>query len=241
VAVGYVALSANTTGSANIGVGGFSLTANTTGSNNVAVGYGAGDAVTTGGDNVCIGIDAGQNITTGSRNICIGKNPQTGAVGSLDRIVMGYDVVGGADDSFLIGRGTIDSQIAFGATVITAPSDVRLKEEITDEKVGLDFIKALRPVTYRWKKAKDVPPELRAHADSEERVMNGKYNHGFIAQEVKALIDQTPDLKDGFDMWTQDDTDGRQRVGEAALIPIMVKAIQQLSAQVEELKAKLGE
>ena len=76
--------------------------------------------------------------------------------------------------------------------------------------------------------------------DSEERVMNGKHNHGFIAQEVKEVIDRY-DLKEGFDMWTEDDADGRQRIGEAALMPIMVKAVQELSAQVEELKSKLNE
>ena len=37
--------------------------------------------------------------------------------------------------------------------------------------------------------------------------MNGKHNHGFIAQEVKEVIDRY-DLKDGFDMWTEDDVDG---------------------------------
>jgi hypothetical protein len=32
---------------------------------------------------------------------------------------------------------------------------------------------------------------MKVHdADSEERVMNGKYNHGFIAQEVKEVIDR---------------------------------------------------
>ena len=68
--------------------------------------------------------------------------------------------------------------------------------------------------------------------------MNGKYNHGFIAQEVKEVIDNH-DLKEGFGMWMEDDADGRQRVGDADLMPIMVKAIKELSAQIEELKAKL--
>jgi len=68
--------------------------------------------------------------------------------------------------------------------------------------------------------------------------MNGKYNHGFIAQEVKEVIDNH-NLKDGFDMWSEDEADGRQRIGDASLMPIMVKAVQELSTQVEELKAKL--
>ena len=93
-------------------------------------------------------------------------------------------------------------------------------------------------MTFQWKKGKDVPEDMKAHVpDSEERIMNGKYNHGFIAQEVKEVIDKHG-LKDGFDMWTEDDADGRQRIGEGALIPMLVKAIQELSAEVEELKSK---
>ena len=90
-------------------------------------------------------------------------------------------------------------------------------------------------------KQKDVPKELDAYSEgSEERVMNGKYNHGFIAQEVKEVIDRYPDLKDGFDLWTEDRTDGRQRVGEASLMPLVVKALQELSAKVETLESQLN-
>jgi hypothetical protein len=67
--------------------------------------------------------------------------------------------------------------------------------------------------------------------------MNGKHNHGFIAQEVKAVIDKH-EMKDGFDMWTEDETDGRQRIAESALVPILVKAIQELSEKVAALEAK---
>ena len=56
---------------------------------------------------------------------------------------------------------------------------------------------------------------------------------------VKEVIDNY-DLKDGFDMWTEDETDGRQRIGEASLMPLMVKAVQELSAKVEELEDKLN-
>ena len=70
--------------------------------------------------------------------------------------------------------------------------------------------------------------------------MNGKYNHGFIAQEVKEVIDNTPDIKEGFDMWSEDDADGRQRIGEGPLIPMLTKAVQELSAKVEDLEDKLN-
>jgi hypothetical protein len=39
-------------------------------------------------------------------------------------------------------------------------------------------------------------------------------------------------------MWKTDDSDGRQRLGTTALIPILVKAIQELSTKVTALEAK---
>ena len=40
-------------------------------------------------------------------------------------------------------------------------------------------------------------------------------------------------------MWTEDEVDGRQRIGEASLIPMLVKSIQELSAEVENLKDEI--
>jgi hypothetical protein len=200
--------------------------------------------LTTGNHNIIIGFDTGSysvNLTTGSQNVLIGNYCRTHASSGGSQISMGYNVQCTGDSNFTFGTGTTDSNIAFGGTTITAPSDLRLKEDIQDEKVGLDFINELRPVTFRWKKEKDVPEDMETHkADSEERVMNGKHNHGFIAQEVKELIDKTPDLKDGFDLWSESGEDKRQRIGEGALIPIMVKAVQQLSDKVDELTEKLN-
>ena len=43
-----------------------------------------------------------------------------------------------------------------------------------------------------------------------------------------------------FPMWSENE-DGMQHLGETELITPLVKAVQELSAQVEELKNKLGE
>ena len=120
----------------------------------------------------------------------------------------------------------------------------------------MSFINDLRPVTFKWKKAKDIPSDHDSYiADGEDgcddRVMlsNGETNHGFIAQEVKAAIDAHSEIKDGFRMWAEDyreDADGnkiadnRQRVAPSELIPILTKAIQELSAEVETLKTKVA-
>jgi hypothetical protein len=40
-------------------------------------------------------------------------------------------------------------------------------------------------------------------------------------------------------MWSQDDYDDRQRVADGAIVPMLVKAIQELSTENEALKARL--
>jgi hypothetical protein len=151
---------------------------------------------------------------------------------------MGYNVTGSGDSTFTFGSSGTDTTCSMGGTTWTAPSDVRLKEDIQSEEIGLEFINELRPVTYQWKKTKDVPSEMKDYdSDSEERVMNGKHNHGFIAQEVKEVIDRY-NFKDGFGLWSEGGEDKKQRIGESALIPILVKAIQELSAEVEKLKGE---
>ena len=68
--------------------------------------------------------------------------------------------------------------------------------------------------------------------------MNNSTNHGFIAQEVKTAIDAHSEIKDGFDMWCTDDQadGGRQRIADGALVPMLVKAIQELEARIATLE-----
>jgi hypothetical protein len=163
--------------------------------------------------------------------------PSSATVNS--EIAIGYNVVGTGNSTFVFGGGTLDTNCSFGGTTWANPSDERIKEEIEDEVVGLSFINDLRPRTFRYRKEKDIPEELDAHvADSEKRYRTETYQHGFIAQEVKEAIDKHSSLKDGFDMWSEDEADGRQRVGSTAVIPMLIKAIQELSAEVEKLKGE---
>jgi hypothetical protein len=256
IAIGNYALDALTSADHCIGIGDNAGGAITTGANNVVVGSGAGDAivgganntslgtsagggVSGGNDNVCLGVETGNYgvvLTTGSRNILIGNYAHGPDAASADAIVLGYNV-GGANSTLSFGNATTDSRIAFGATSISAPSDIRLKRNIKDDVAGLSFINDLRPVTYEWKKEKDIPSDLIAHvADSEKTFNNDFVNHGFIAQEVKEVIDNHSEVKDGFKMWFEDDVDGRQRIAEGALVPMLVKSVQELSAKNDSLE-----
>lgn len=274
VAVGYNAGRALDTALQNTFVGAYAGSGASTTDHSVCVGYYAGgNGTMTGHDNVCVGAYAGYNVTagrnvlvgrfagasniyltTGVANVLIGDNVRVNAAAMSNAIVMGELVTGTGNNAFTFGNGATDSNINFGATSITAPSDERYKEEIATSTAGLSFINDLRPVTFKWKKAKDVPSDHDAYiADGEEgcdnRVMlsTGETNHGFIAQEVKTAIDNHSEIKDGFKMWSEDYredeegkalADGRQRVAPSELVPILTKAVQELSAKVDALETE---
>ena len=259
-AIGSTALRVATTATENTAVGASAGSSITTGGSNTCIGERAGTAITTngqctflgsyagagvtGGGNTMIGREAGTAgtpLTTGSGNIVIGNQTNVGAGGLVNSILMGNSTTSTGNAQFTFGNGTTDSNIALGATSITAPSDERYKEEITTSTAGLSFINDLRPVTFKWKKEKDVPSTHASYvADSDTRVMGrgDKVQHGFIAQEVKTVIDNHSELKDGFGMWMEDAVDGRQRLAPSELVPMLVKAIQELTARITELEGE---
>ena len=245
VAVGYEALTGETGGQNNtaIGVRALKVQQNSSGNTrNTAVGSNAGVAISTGSQNTLIGARSAENGTTANDNVFVGYASSLSAVDTAQVIVLGNAVTSQSANNFTFGFGATDSNIAFGATSISAPSDERYKENIETSTAGLGFINDLRPVTFRWKKEKDIPTDHKAYVkDSEKRVMEkgDKIQHGFIAQEVKTAIDNHSELKNGFSMWTADPTDGRQRLSPSELIPILTKALQELSAKIETLEAKV--
>lgn len=104
----------------------------------------------------------------------------------------------------------------------TSPSDVRLKEEIADTDLGLAFVKQLRPVSYKLK--------------ADPRHQKG---YGFIAQEVEAIIGDQSSLVYEEPNWQVGDEIGFKTIHYPSYIAVLTKAIQELSAEVEALKAQL--
>ena len=103
-------------------------------------------------------------------------------------------------------------------TTISAISDARLKENVQDIDVGLGAILALKPRKFDWKEGKGK---------------NIKGDRGFIAQEFEAVFPQL------VDEWRDPAPEGEASYKSVRqdLIPVLVKAIQELTARVEALEA----
>lgn len=241
-AVGSLAMPSHTAGADNTALGYHSMGVATTGATNTAVGSKSAETLTQGSNNVAVGyLAAGTVLTTGTGNTVVGQGATVSAAAAVDQIVLGRAVVGVANSSCTIGAGATNKvSIALDGvtTSWTAASDERLKTNVEDYQAGLSFISSLRPVTYEWRARKDVSPDLSLYSfgDPDEPCNGqGRRYSGFLAQEVKSVIDAHPDVPDGQHLWS--DLGGVQALAPSELIPILVNAVKELAAEVYALKA----
>jgi hypothetical protein len=137
-----------------------------------------------------------------------------GATANLDNLNI-YNTTAAAYRFYVSSAGTIFAT----NTTISAISDARFKENVQDIDVGLGAILALKPRKFDWKDGKGK---------------NIKGDRGFIAQEFETVF---PNL---IDEWKDNAPEGEAPYKSVRqdLIPVLVKAIQELTARVQTLEAK---
>ena len=222
-AFGTNALRDNTTGEQNTGLGGSALLLNATGINNTAVGYNAlGNS--TGDSNVGVGASCGGS-SSGSDNISIGVNSAFSSTSGDNNIVIGSMATKSsatASNSITLGNGSI-SVLRCAQTSITSLSDARDKKDIKDLSTGLEFVEALRPVEFVWN-------------DRDESGKHAVADFGFIAQDLKKAQEDA-DKADVLKLVYEENPE-KLEASYGKLVPILVKAIQELSEEVKQLKNK---
>ena len=101
-------------------------------------------------------------------------------------------------------------------------SDARLKTNITPLNSGLGTILGLKPVSYNWK---SETSQLR----SAEAVPSKAF--GFLAQEVAEVMPEIVTLS----------STGDSLVDYTAVIPVLVQAVKELDATIQQLELQLDE
>ncbi len=214
-ALGYQSLYDNTTGSSNSGFGLATLQDNTTGNNNSAFGY-FSLANCTGDNNSAIGNQSGYNLTTGDNNAIIGYNAQPSSATVSNQITL--------------GNGSITS-LRCNVTSISSLSDARDKKNITDLSLGLDFLMKLKPRQFNWDKR-----EWYENNTSDSSKMQETKTAGFIAQELDET--QSTQNAEWLNLVLKDNPE-KIEATYGNLLPVIVKAIQELKEQNEKLNQKV--
>ena len=245
--VGAFCGDAITTGDTNTAMGHLALTACNTGTNNIAIGNSALAELNTGVNNIAMGSAAGNNTTSGTKNVMIGVGCNASAADGEEQIVIATTNTSGAGDNtvrFGSDTGTVYISLDNSTVTWVKSSDERLKENIETSTAGLSFINDLRPVTFDWKKKRDIPEDMKSNyshvADDAPCVGSGKKVHGFIAQEVEAVIANHPEVVEGNSI-TDIDAQGVHSLADGAMMPMMVKAVQELSTKLDAALARIEE
>jgi len=131
-------------------------------------------------------------------------------------------------------------------------SDSRFKTTVNETSLGLDFIKALQPRDYYWTeqyledeygKFQDLPVGQRVKA------VYQNVQQGFIAQEVQQAVFDLTGNNDAFSGVIKKNISSEEvatygddevgRIDYATFVVPLVKAVQELSAKIEELEDRI--
>jgi trimeric autotransporter adhesin len=230
--------------------------ANIRGAESIAIGNNAKTLGTNGNGKIAIGDNAEVNGNDADYTIAIGRNARVIGNNANNSMAIGSgaEVISGRTNSAAIGNGAsvnADNTIFLGNTSVTnirgqvnfaAFSDRRFKKEIMENVPGIEFIKKLRPVTYKY----DLVEErklLKVKSDKSEKT-ESEVTTGFIAQEVEQAAKETKFNFSGVQKPQHENDFYALRYAEF-VVPI-VKAMQEqqiliekLSKKVEELELKL--
>lgn len=209
----------------NTALGDGAFGSNTTGTQNTASGYYALRDNTTGSFNTASGLQALQSNTTGNYNTASGRLAlQSNTTGNNNTAVgrQADSSSATASNQVTLGNGSITS-LRCNQTSISSLSDVRDKTNIETTTLGLDVINQVRPVEFTW-----------ARRDG---TMGDTPDLGFIAQELAQVEDDLGET-DRLRLTLRDNPE-KLEASPNRLLPVLVKAVQELSAQNDELRARL--
>lgn len=189
-------------------IGAQTATALNQGTGSVFIGYQAGILASTSFNNTFIGKAAGSNLTSGQNNIALGHNANPSTATTSNSITLG---------------NSSNDVLRCAVTSITSLSDARDKKDVAPIDLGLEFVKELNPVKFVW----------------DDRNEEGKHDvadSGFIAQDLKALEDKY-EVADVLKL-VYDENPEKLEASYGRLIPVLVQAIKDLAAKVEQLENK---
>lgn len=129
-------------------------------------------------------------------------------------------------------NGYVNGARWLGGAFVNTPSigsDGRDKEILGEEPLGLDFVNRLRPVAYRWRVDK---------RDETRRGPQRRTKHGFVAQELEETLKTLGVEFDGLEVPAT--PEGRYGLAYTELLAPMVKAMQEMSAKIEDLTARVA-
>ena len=138
----------------------------------------------------------------------------------------------------IAGSGTVAVFADSNGELQRGSSDARLKKNISPLEIGLDVVKKLQPVKFTWDKKIDN--------EDEEKIKN----YGLLAQQVEEVLLEHGVQESSNLIYKFKNNSVSEKLPEdediygmdyVALVPVLIKSIQELSKKVEDLETKLAD
>jgi len=122
-----------------------------------------------------------------------------------------------------LGTNAKEWEYIYSLNVLQVTSDERKKEQLDDSLLGLEFIDSLRPRKWKWK-------------DTEDKKHKNHKHTGLVAQEVQQAMTELGIDDQDIALVNYDEETDSYSLGMGELIAPMIKAIQELKQEIEEIK-----
>jgi hypothetical protein len=194
--------------------------------------------------------DAGTEVFT----ILDGGNVGIGTAEPNQKLTVAGHITPSSNNTYDIGTSSYkwDDIYATNGTIQT--SDANTKDNVEDSDLGLDFIKALKPVKYKWKDYIQTIEEEQPKTDKDGNVIQHdgiseteivekqiertftRPHYGLIAQDIEQLmVDKGINDFAGFIKSERDDKSVSYGLRYHEFIAPIIKAIQEQQLQIDDL------
>ena len=190
--------------------------------------------------------NSAHNQNYGFSNLVLGNNAGTATSGTHQNSnnAHGINAHTGSNNAHGLGNKANNADFIAHLNLYHGGSDERLKENITETTFGLDYINSLRPVDFQF------TSESADNLFDDDDPNKAKYlqtKHGFIAQEVRATTLANHSSNNAFgglgykEASDNDLFEDIQTLDLQQFVGPLVKAVQQLSAKIDVMQARIDE
>ena len=176
---------------------------------------------TAGNNNAALG-DNALYAVTGSQNTGLGSSAGSSLTTGSNNTIIGYNAQAsavGVSNEITLGNSSI-ATLRCQQTTITSLSDARDKDNIVDLPAGMNLITQLRPVAFTW--------------NMRDGGIVGAPDTGFIAQDLAQAQINAGVTIPGL---VYDVNPDAIEASYGKLLPVIVKALQELKAEFDAYKA----
>jgi hypothetical protein len=160
------------------------------------------------------------------------------------------------NNAYSLGDTSFHWSAVYATNGVIQTSDERTKTDISTATLGLDFINSLNPVSYKFKEGGNIvtgqiyrdadgnecsadAPDARSAEIISHTIPGARTHWGLIAQEVKQVVDAAGVDFGGWVLTDTNDPNSQQALRYDQFISPLIKAVQELTAQVKDLQSKI--